>query len=323
MVMVFLVWAFFSVVSGLASDPDGVSLMQKKASFTMQSDGCNNDGGVMGYNFYNPDDSQGYPDGEYQRFTMPHGSYVADCKLACDSTLVCVAFTYVRGNNCFLYNGHGMSGWNVQRATMGKVGTPGLDVKGTWKLCPDGCHHANGMIGYDFHPSKGPWHKLNDYQTITKGDIGNGYVDFDWTDPNQKLEVPHQSTGEECRAGCDTDALGFECVTFSYHPGNNCYLIAAGSAQGWNKYGVDSGKWHTYDKCANYQAPPPTPEPTPSPTTSTTTTTHKAVPQCKWGCARSDETWQKKCKRKSLKCFTCDECVVLHRRRGKALSGYP
>ena len=96
----------------------------------------------------------------------------------------------------------------------------------------DSCAAPDGMIGYQY------------------------YADDPFGYPNGYTNVPLAANGYNanragCRAACEADALGFDCVVFMSHPGDNCYLFAEGVATGWNEQGhtTADGGWTTYSKC--------------------------------------------------------------------------
>ena len=84
------------------------------------------------------------------------------------------------------------------------------------------------------------------------------YADDPFGYPNGYTNVPLAGNGfsanqQGCREACDANALGFDCVVFMAHPGDNCYLFAEGVATGWNEQSHTSANdgWTTYRKCSS------------------------------------------------------------------------
>ena len=113
---------------------------------------------------------------------------------------------------------------------------------------PPGSNECANAVGHDDVAVQG-----YNYHAGTDGNgYPNGYSRF-YVGAGYNGGAYAESTAG-CAAGCDDDMLGFACVTFMYHPGNNCYLFAEGSASGWNA--GNGNPWRTFDRCTSSCAAP-------------------------------------------------------------------
>ena len=192
---------------------------------------------MTGYEYY-ADDPYGYPNG-YTHVPLASNGYSTDragCRAACDADELgfdCVVFMSHPGDNCYLFAQGVATGWNDQGHTSADGGWT------TYRKCSGGsCANAEGADGI---AAQG-----YNYRAGTNGNgHPNGYTRFLIGAGYNGGAYAESTSG--CAEGCDDDMLGFACVTFMYHPGNNCYLFAEGSATGWNA--GNGNPWRTFDRC--------------------------------------------------------------------------
>ena len=191
-----------------------------------------------GYNYHAGTNGRGHPhrvgDGRVSdgfRFLMDGSSTypytTAGCAAGCNNGVLgfaCVTFMSYPGNNCYLFAEGAAGGWHNSH-------------DGGWmtfdRCSSSSCAAPDGMTGFEYYADD-PYGYPNGYTYVGLG--ANGY----------------SVNRAGCRAACEADALGFDCVVFMSHPGDNCYLFAEGVATGWNDQGHDSadGGWTTYRKCS-------------------------------------------------------------------------